>query len=107
MKKFRGVEHHKLQAIGSNYNYCLRRIETMIAKGYLSESEKDIYKIYHAYVLNVERCFVEFNCLEKSILEKEYFTPLPPMWWMDIYSRSTYYRLRLNIARKFLHIYEK
>ena len=63
--------------------------------------------LHLVFQLTVEKCFANFNCLEKSILEKEYFTPLPPMWWVDIYSRSTYYRLRLSIARKFLHLYEK
>lgn len=107
MKKLRGVEHHKLQAIAANYNYCLLRIEELRSKKIISNSENEIIRIYQSYIYNVRKCFSRFNGLERTILEREYFTPLPTLWWQHLYSRATYYRLRLSISKKFLLSYEK
>lgn len=106
MKKLRGIEHEKLQSIASNYNYCLKRINQIKLQKVISKSEKEILSAYEAYVFNVQRCFKDINLLERNIIEKEYFTPLPPNWWINVYSRATYYRLRLSASKKFLSSYE-
>lgn len=101
-KQVRNIEHRKLQAIGSNYNYAVKRIDEIRHYHRITKSQAEIRDYYINYVEHIYKCYVLFNSLERSILEKEYFTPLPKGWWVTIYPKSTYYRLRLNIARRFL-----
>lgn len=101
-KKIRNVEHRKLQSIGCNYNYALKRMKELTRSRIYSESERQIKNQYRNYIDVVTRCYVKCNPLERIFLEKEYFAPSPKGWWYNIYSRSTYYRLRLATARKFL-----
>ena len=105
-KNFRNIEHAKLKTMGSNYNYALRRISELNASKNDSPSEKDIKEKYIIYVLKIGHCFMKFNELEKTFLKNEYFHPLPSGWWIPLFSRSTYYRIRLNVARKFLFFIE-
>lgn len=100
--KHRNIEHRKLEAMGSNYNYAIRRISEINKSTYISPSEQDIKEKYIRYVVNIGKTFLRFNPLEKEFLQNEYFAPLPKGWWETIYPRSTYYRIRLNVARKFL-----
>ncbi len=100
--KHRNIEHHKLIAMGSNYNYAIRRISELNKSKTNSPSERDIKEKYINYVICIGQTFLRFNPLEKEFLQNEYFHPLPKGWWETIYPRSTYYRIRLNVARKFL-----
>lgn len=100
--KHRNVEHNQLVNVGNNYNYAIKRISEMNRARTNSDSEKSIKEMYLRYVLKIGRCMMQCNELEKEFLNNEYFTPLPKGWWIEIYSRATYYRLRLSIARKFL-----
>lgn len=101
-KKLRNVEHKKLLSIADNYNFSLRRIRAIRREIYLTRIYEDLAKFYINYVNEVEKTLKLFDPLEKSILEKEYFTPLAKNWWISLFSRATYYRMRLNVARKFL-----
>jgi hypothetical protein len=101
-KKLRGAEHHKLIAVANNYNYSLSRIREIKQNKYPSASEGEILKLYVQYVNEVERVFRLFNLLELSMLQKEYFTPLPKGWWTNLYPKSTFYRIRLSTTKRFL-----
>lgn len=100
--KYRNIEHDKLLTIGSNYNYAIKRIRELNKSKPISPSEREIKKKYTDYVLNISKTILKFNELEKEFLQNEYFIPRPKGWWIAIYPRSTYYRIRLNVARKFL-----
>lgn len=104
-KKPRGVEHRRLLSISSNYRFSLMRIREFKRKGVLSDSQKDILFLYEKYVQRIEQILSGFNMLESSILEREYFNPLPSGWWADVYPRSTFYRLRLTAERRFLSLF--
>ena len=101
-KKHRNVEHHKLVAMGSNYKYAIQRIQELNQQKVNSPSEKDIKEKYIDYVVRIGQAFAKFDHLERQFLRNEYFAPLPKGWWVPFYSRATYYRIRLNVARKFL-----
>jgi hypothetical protein len=100
--KYRNIEHDKLLTIGSNYNYAIKRIRELTRLKPISPSEREIKRKYTNYVISVGKTILKFNELEKEFLQNEYFIPLPKGWWESIYPRSTYYRIRLNVARKFL-----
>ena len=102
--KYRNIEHDKLKTMGSNYNYAIKRISEMNRATTMSPSERDIKEMYVRYVMKIGKCYMQFNELEKTFLQNEYFCPLPKGWWMSIYPRSTYYRIRLSVARRFLYL---
>lgn len=104
-KKSRGFEHRKLQVIASNYNYSLRRIKAIKSSGVTSQSMIAILKQYEDYVFHIDEVCKNFNLLERTILDREYFSPFPKYWWNDIYPRSTFYRLRLNTSKRFLELF--
>ncbi|MCF0116917.1 MAG: hypothetical protein HUJ61_02580 [Bacilli bacterium] len=101
-KVLRGVEHQKLQSIANNYNYSLKRVRDIEKHFKDSKIKDELMEFYVFYIESVQKVFREFDPLEKDILEKEYFTPLDKNWWMTSFSRATFYRIRLNITRRFL-----
>lgn len=107
MIKQRAIEHKAMLSIASNFQYSVGRIYQLKDQQTLSASQQDILSLYEKYVAQVVECIYKFNPLERTILEREYFTPLPTGWWEAIYSRSTFYRLRLNITRKFLRVFPR
>ncbi len=104
-RKCRGFEHRRLQIIASNYNYSLRRIKAIRNSGTQSESMKAILKQYEEYVYHIDEVYKNFNMLERTILDREYFSPFPKFWWNEIYPRSTFYRMRLNTSKRFLELF--
>ena len=103
--KIRGFEHRKLQIIASNYNYSLRRIKDLKRNNELSPSTKAIIEQYEHYVYHIDEIYRNFNMLEKTILDREYFSTFPKGWWEDVYPRSTFYRIRLLASKRFLELY--
>ncbi len=104
-KKTRGSEHRKLQIIANNYNYSLHRIKDIKREGLLSLSTQEILKKYEDFVYHIDDVCRKFNMLERLILEREYFQPFPKNWWLTVYPRSTFYRIRLMASRRFLELY--
>ncbi len=105
-RKTRNVEHKKLQAISSNYHYALKRLSEFEHVEHMTKSQIEIRQIYHHFIETVTKCIFRFNPLERSVLDHEYFAPISKLWWVNTYSRSTYYRIRLNIARRFIEYME-
>lgn len=103
-KKRRGLEHKRLLVIASNYQYSVQRIKQLKREESLSLSQKEILNSYEKYVLHIRSILGEFNLLEQSILAREYFEPFPKGWWITIYPRSTFYRIRLETSKKFLEL---
>ncbi len=40
---------------------------------------------------------------EQALLHNDFLSPLSKNWWMEYYSKSTYYRLRHCAVDRFLH----
>ncbi|MCQ2793491.1 MAG: hypothetical protein MJ221_03670 [Bacilli bacterium] len=106
MKKTRGIEHKRLLSIANNYKFSQQRIKDIKRKTPLSDSQKAILNLYENYVKHIETVLGEFNLLDQCILDREYFAPFPKGWWMEVYPRSTFYRLRLGASRKFLELFK-
>ena len=104
MKIYRGVEHQKVLSIASNYNYSLLRLSQFNRKKVISKSESEIKEFYENYVERINKALIEFDPVEQCVLFREYFTPLPKNWWVNLYPRSTFYRIRLEATRKLIAI---
>ena len=102
MKIYRGVEHQKVLSIASNYNYSLLRLSQFNRKKVISKSESEIKEFYENYVEKINKALIEFDPVEQCVLFREYFTPLPKNWGVDLYPRSTFYRIRLEATRKLI-----
>jgi len=105
-KQIRGVEHRILSTIGENYSYALKRIGDFLNEKRLSESQKEILNLYKKYVKVVDNTLKHLDALERFLLTNEYLCPLEKGWWSRSFTRSTFYRLRLSITRKFISYYE-
>ena len=105
-KQIRGVEHRIVSTIGENYSYALKRIADFAKERHLSASQTEILNLYKKYVKSVERALSHLDRLEVFLLRNEYLNPLQKGWWCGCYTRSTFYRLRLAITKKFIAYYQ-
>lgn len=103
IKRSRGVEHRRLISIAGNYNYSLERIRQLKRQRHISESEREILSSYQNYVLSIDKSFSNINGLDEMILKREYFNRQDKKWWVTLFSRATFYRLRLNATKRFLN----
>lgn len=72
-------------------------IEQETLTNYGKNNLKKIYKIDRA-----------MNCLAepyRTIIDNTFFDKKDLYWWIDFYSKSTYYRLRSKAIRTFLRAY--
>lgn len=59
-----------------------------------------------SYVNNVNRALVMLSKEDRTIIENEFIRyRIDPLWWMNYYSRSTYYRRRTAAIKSFMEIY--
>ena len=59
-----------------------------------------------SYVNNVNRVLVNLSKEDRTIIENEFIRyRIDPLWWMNYYSRSTYYRRRSSAIKSFMEIY--
>lgn len=63
-----------------------------------SIEELEIQKVNFAFSLLFKQ--------EKEVIINEFFLDQHAMWWVERYSRSTYYRLRQTACSKFIEYYE-
>lgn len=104
-KQTRGLEHRIITTIGENYLYALKRISDLKRERNLSNSQKEIFDIYQKYVKWVEKALSQLDNLELYLMKNEYLTPFNKGWWIAYYPRSTFYRLRLRMSKKFIACY--
>lgn len=55
------------------------------------------------YVFRIEQSLQELNEEERLILLKENIENAPKLWWMDYFSKSTYYRIKQSAMNRFIH----
>ena len=83
--------------------------------GMMSAREKSMYdiakkslsasSIEEIEIQKVNFVFSLLNRKEKDIILNEFVLARPSMWWADKYSRSTFYRTRQKICKKFVIYY--
>lgn len=89
----------KVLLIRDNYFYCLRNIKT---HKLIKLSSKDTSDDFKKYVDKVERVFNRLDPIYKMIINKEFFYNDYKMWWVSLYTRSTFYRIRAQAVISFL-----
>lgn len=62
----------------------------------LSSCDKD-------YLFLIHETLRRLSQEEQSVLRNDFLSPLSKNWWMEYYSKSTYYRLRHCAVDRFLH----
>jgi len=98
--------------------FRLRRLQ-VISKAYLMaknkkeddlkicEEDSNNYNDYSHFVLKVEKVFESMDSVSKEIINNDFFFQSYPFWWVKVYSRTTYYRLKSQAIREFMEVYEK
>lgn len=55
------------------------------------------------YLFLIEACLKRLTQEEQRLLHNDFLSPLSKNWWMEYYSKSTYYRMRHLAVDRFLH----
>lgn len=66
----------------------------------LSESDKK------DYVLRVKKAYGKLDYVNQMFINNEFFFEDKPYWWMKIYSRATFYRLKNKAVESFLGYFD-
>lgn len=111
---------NKMNAIAMKYkkniSICMRANNYNEAKLMLYDSASDIQKMFantpngelsqeKKEILHINFVLSSLDRNKANLLWKDFFFPIEKFWWMRIYSRSTYYRLRQNAIQDFLYLY--
>jgi hypothetical protein len=56
-----------------------------------------------AYLFLIQEALKRLSQEEQRLLCNDFLSPLSKNWWMEYYSKSTYYRLRYLAIDRFLH----
>lgn len=98
--------YNKLVSIRDNYFYCYHRLRGLSNNNYnLSEDKEGSISQYRSYIKRVENVFDKLDHVSKMIINKEFFYNDYRMWWVSVYSRSTFYRLRNRAILLFLEAF--
>ena len=102
----------------SNLSTLSRQMELIAAtffnsKKYQSETENKLFDIeggleenqYTTYISRVEETYRKLNPLEQLFINNDYFYQNYPFWWMEIFSRTTYYRYKKKALIHFLRLF--
>ena len=60
----------------------------------------------NAYVLRVETAYEKLDPIDQDFINNDFFYQKYPMWWKDIYSKTTYYRLKRKSMESFKEAFE-
>lgn len=55
------------------------------------------------YLFLIQETLKRLTHEEQALLHNDFLSPLSKNWWMEYYSKSTYYRLRHCAVDRFLH----
>ncbi|NTW96873.1 MAG: hypothetical protein HGB31_09680 [Erysipelotrichaceae bacterium] len=66
-------------------------------------SLKDLTLNDQAYLFLIQEALKRLSQEEQRLLSNDFLSPLSKNWWMEYYSKSTYYRLRYLAVDRFLH----
>ncbi len=84
-----------------NYRRAKRQIEVEEMKGIIAEQSSG-YKEKKILIHLVESSLKECSLDTQRILENEYFKRTVKMWYLEYYSKSTFYRLKHRAIEEFI-----
>ncbi len=99
------VSYKRLIAIRDNYFHCVASLRNFER---LSDSDTLKSSMYEEYIRDVDRALVLLDPLDQKVINQEFFYQTNPIWWVGMFSKSTYYRLRRRAVETFLrNFYEQ
>ena len=60
-----------------------------------------------AYIRRFERTFAKMNCFDRDFFYKVYLREEEKDWWKKYYTRYTFNRMKSNVSRKFIMLFER
>lgn len=91
----------KVEAIRDKYFECTRKMRLCdVAR--LTTADYPAYRACSTYAGIVESAFQGLDPISRMIINKDFFYNDYVNWWVGIYSKSSYYRLRDKAIRAFL-----
>ena len=104
-KQYRDVQ--RMNAIRDNYFHCTATLKNS-TRLILNDSDSLKTNMYEEYIKDVENSMCLLDPLDQKVINKEFFEAPNKIWWIGLFSRSTYYRLRRRAIEKFLgYFYEQ
>ncbi len=93
-KSFSELEHD-VEAIAIKYFECLDTLNKPVK-----------YKeVFARHVKRVKDAYSKLDIVEQKMINNEFFYQDCPNWWRNIYSRSTFYRIKKNSMLHFLEAF--
>lgn len=88
----------RMKLVATNYSYCLfkKRVTT-------SKEEDEICTLY---IARVNKALESLDNVQKYFLNNSYFNNKDKFWWVPLYSKTTYYRIRNDALKVFLTTFE-
>lgn len=91
-------------------DYHLKYYRSHLKRQAFIESEGwSVHEAFHriplekAYAYTINCALERLNEDERRILTKEFVENQPKNWWMEYYSKSTYYRFKHRACARFIH----
>jgi DNA-directed RNA polymerase specialized sigma subunit len=70
------------------------------------KTDEDKIKKYHNFKIMFESFLNTLEEDEKLIIKNDFYERVHENWWIGLYSRSTYYRIKNRAIKKMLFYYE-
>ena len=97
----------RMMAISDNYSHCTASLNNS-SRLLLNDSDSLKIDMYVEYIKDVENSLCLLDPLDQKVITKEFFEPGNRFWWLGLFSRTTFYRIRRRAIEKFLgYFYEQ
>lgn len=93
-KSFNDLEHD-IELIAIRYFDCLEKLTKNL-------KHKDAYA---TFVKRVKEAYDKLDMLEQRMINNEFFYQDYPDWWRNVYSKSTFYRIKKTSMLHFLEAF--
>lgn len=99
------MKHYGLKQLSILADYHLRYYRERLKRDayYLEINEKPSIKPDQKYRYLIACSLESLSEEERRILEAEYLELKGKNWWMEYYSKSTYYRIKYRALTRFIH----
>ena len=87
-----------VKEVADFYFYALKHVES---RGRIFDSEEAMCD-YERFVIRVRNAYDKLDNVEKAFINNDFFFEKYPFWWQNIYSKTTYYRLKRRSMTNFM-----
>lgn len=103
------MERYAFDELDTLTRYHLRFYKAYLNKEWIREHDLEVREMIKSppfeklYVYTIEHALNQLNDEERSILTEENLKSNTKNWWMEYYSKSTYYRIKHRALERFIH----